>query len=70
MQIAEYAFEWNFQDNKGTVHVKNSEGKTGEIQVNSPEEFAAMSFILRNSKTVFFHSEKSSITMEWTPTGS
>jgi flagellar hook assembly protein FlgD len=70
MQIAAYSFEWDFKNNKGIVYLRNSEGQKAQVSVDSLEEFAAMSYILRNSKTVFYHADKSSITMEWTPTGS
>lgn len=70
LKIAAYSLAWQMKDNKGVVYLRDPQGNTGQIDLDSMEEFTAVSYILRNSKTVAFDSSNQKLVMEWTPPGS
>jgi hypothetical protein len=70
VKIVAYSFEWSVKNNKGTVHLRTEGNKTGELPVDSMEEFVAVSYVLKNSNEVSYDDTGQTITMAWTPIGS
>ena len=70
MQIAQYSLEWHMASNTAVVNLKDAAGHTGKINLNSFDEFNAVSKILRNSQNVFFEPRDQTLIMAWTAVGS
>jgi hypothetical protein len=68
-KIAAYSLQWQIKNNVGVVFLKNDQGSSAKFELNSMEEFTAVSYILRNTKDVTFDATNQSLTMEWTPPG-
>ena len=69
VKISAYSFEWSIKNNKGIVHLRTEGNKTGELPVDSMEEFQALCYILKNSNEVFYEDAGQIIKMAWTPIG-